>query len=180
MHRQRRKTFCVAVGHIPVGSDHPIVIQSMTNTLTSDITATVQQITELVNAGSELVRITINDDPAALAVPKIKKMLCAQGIEIPLIGDFHFNGHLLLQKFPDMAKTIDKYRINPGNLGRGQKHDQHFSEIIQLAITYNKPIRIGVNAGSLDPELAAALEEYLGKVYASEEDEAAGRTAIHA
>jgi (E)-4-hydroxy-3-methylbut-2-enyl-diphosphate synthase len=154
---QRRKTCAVAIGHVSIGSDFPIIIQSMTNTPTADIKATVDQIKDLVDAGSELVRLTINDDAAAEAVPKIQRLLSDENLSIPLIGDFHFNGHLLLSHHPEMAKLLAKYRINPGNLGRGEAHDKHFETIIKIAVKNNKPVRIGVNSGSLDPELLSDL-----------------------
>ena len=149
----RRQTPTVMIGNIAMGSKHPIVIQSMTNTPTSDIEATVAQIKELADAGSELVRITINDFEAAEAVPEIVRRLRAMGYTTPIIGDFHYNGHTLLTKYPEMAKAIDKYRINPGNVGRGDKHDENFAIMIKAAITYQKVVRIGVNWGSLDQEL---------------------------
>jgi (E)-4-hydroxy-3-methylbut-2-enyl-diphosphate synthase len=152
-HIIRRHTPTVKIGNIAMGSKHPIVIQSMTNTPTSDIEATVAQIKELADAGSELVRITINDFEAAEAVPEIVRRLRAMGYTTPIIGDFHYNGHTLLTKYPEMAKAIDKYRINPGNVGRGDKHDENFAIMIKAAITYQKVVRIGVNWGSLDQEL---------------------------
>jgi (E)-4-hydroxy-3-methylbut-2-enyl-diphosphate synthase len=140
-----------------VGGAAPIVVQSMTNTDTADIAATTAQIAELAQAGSELVRVTVNNEEAAAAVPVIRDRLAAQGIDVPLIGDFHFNGHRLLSKYPDCAEALDKYRINPGNVGRGKKKDEQFAAIIEIACRYDKPVRIGVNWGSLDQELAARL-----------------------
>jgi (E)-4-hydroxy-3-methylbut-2-enyl-diphosphate synthase len=128
-----------------VGGDNPIVIQSMTNTLTADVDATVAQIKELADAGSELVRITVDTEDSAQAVPHIIEKLKLLGITVPIIGDFHFNGHILLEKYPDMAQALAKYRINPGNVGRGEKHDEHFQQFISFAVKYNKPIRIGIN-----------------------------------
>jgi len=149
----RRKTPTVLVGKIPLGGTHPIVIQSMTNTPTADITKTVSQIKSLADSGSEIVRITINDDKAMCAVPKIIALLRKQGYRTPIVGDFHYNGHVLLSKYPVAAKLLDKYRINPGNVGRGAQGDENFSKIIGFAVKYQKPVRIGVNAGSLDQYL---------------------------
>ena len=150
---QRRKTIQVPVGHVKVGGDAPVVVQSMTNTDTADIKTTTQQIIELANAGSELVRITVNVPAAAAAVAEIKKRCLDAGVNVPLIGDFHYNGHKLLTDYPDCARALDKYRINPGNVGRGKARDVQFSTICQIAVDNNKPVRIGVNAGSLNPEL---------------------------
>jgi len=149
----RKSTLTVNVWWVLVGGDHPIVIQSMTNTPTADITATVKQIKELALAGSELVRITVDTEDSAKAVPEIIKQLHEQGIQVPIVGDFHFNGHILLQKYPAMAQALAKYRINPGNVGTGTGHDQHFKTFVEFAVTYDKPIRIGINGGSLDKEL---------------------------
>ena len=160
---QRRATTQVAVGHMTVGSDHPIVVQSMVNTPTADIDATVSQIQELVAAGSELVRLTIADDAAAKSVIVIDKKLANKGIQVPLIGDFHFNGHQLLKDHPDMAKALAKYRMNPGNVGRGNRHDARFVDIIKVAVEYQKPVRIGVNGGSLDPDLFSEQMEQNAK-----------------
>ena len=145
---------------VTVGGGAPIVVQSMTNTNTADVVATTEQITQLVKAGSELVRITVNDTAAAIAVPDICDALDAKGVEVPLIGDFHYNGHKLLNDYPECAKALSKYRINPGNVGYGAKHDSQFSKIVEIACKNNKPIRIGVNWGSLDQEvLARAMDE---------------------
>tara|TARA_A100001015_G_scaffold291380_1_gene365450 strand:+ start:1524 stop:2762 length:1239 start_codon:yes stop_codon:yes gene_type:complete len=154
---KRRKTNTVTIGNIKMGSEHPIVIQSMTNTPTADIKATVKQIKELEDAGSELVRITVNDFEAMEAVPKIIEILRKDGYKVPIIGDFHYNGHILLHKFPEAAKALDKYRINPGNVGKKNKRNENFALMIEAAIKYNKPIRIGVNGGSLDDELLTEL-----------------------
>lgn len=151
----RRKTPTVTIGTIKVGSGHPIAIQSMTNTPTANIAKTLAQIKLLADNGSEIVRITINDEKAAYAAEKIILKLRAQGYTTPIVGDFHYNGHLLLEQFPRMAKLLDKYRINPGNLGRGSNKNDHFAQIIRIAIKNHKPVRIGVNAGSIDPELLA-------------------------
>ncbi|MCB1767083.1 MAG: flavodoxin-dependent (E)-4-hydroxy-3-methylbut-2-enyl-diphosphate synthase [Candidatus Competibacteraceae bacterium] len=153
----RRPCIAVRIGPITVGGDAPIVVQSMTNTDTANAEATVQQIAELAEAGSELVRITVNTEEAAAAVPVIRERLAAQGVSVPLIGDFHFNGHRLLSKYPACAELLDKYRINPGNVGRGRKKDEQFATIVEIACRHDKPVRIGVNWGSLDQELAVRL-----------------------
>lgn len=147
----------VRIGAVTIGGAAPIVVQSMTNTDTGDAAATANQIMDLARAGSELVRITVNDEAAAAAVPDIRERLAARGIDVPLIGDFHFNGHRLLTKYPACAELLDKYRINPGNVGRGRKRDEQFATIVEIACRYAKPVRIGVNWGSLDQELAARL-----------------------
>lgn len=141
------------VWDVPFGSDHPIVVQSMTNTPTRDIEATVAQIIELIDAGSEVVRITIDTEAAAAATPEIIRRLKKEWYQTPIVGDFHYNGHILLEKYPDMARAIAKYRVNPGNVGKGGRHDDNYHKIIVAAIKYDKPIRIGVNGGSLDQEL---------------------------
>ncbi len=150
---KRRTTPTVSIGHIKIGYGHPIVIQSMTNTPTADVKATVEQVLELANAGSELVRITINDDAAAQAAIEICKELKDRGCSNPIIGDFHFNGHILLNRYRELAKSLAKYRINPGNIGHGQKHDEHFEMFLKVALEHEKPVRIGVNGGSLDQDL---------------------------
>ena len=152
-----RKRHAVKVGDVIVGGDSPVVVQSMTNTDTADIDGTAQQIIELAEAGSELVRITVNNDESAAAVPFIKERLQIRNISVPLVGDFHFNGHKLLADNPACAEALDKYRINPGNVGRGAKKDAQFSEMIEIACRYDKPVRIGVNWGSLDQVLLARL-----------------------
>ena len=152
-----RHTVAVTVGNVRVGADAPVVVQSMTNTDTADIPATVQQVTELAHAGSELVRITVNSEEAARSVAEISEKLAQAGENIPLIGDFHFNGHKLLAKYPDCAQALAKYRINPGNVGRGEKRDEQFGAMIETACKYEKPVRIGVNWGSLDQALVARL-----------------------
>src|SRR5256885_2115348 len=149
----RRKTYAVSVGHVRVGAGAPIVVQSMTNTDTADTDATTQQCLELAEAGSELVRVTVNVPEAAAAVPEIKKRLLAAGCKAPIIGDFHYNGHVLLPKSPACAAALDKYRINPGNVGAGQRRDEQFSTICKIARDNGKPVRIGVNGGSLNQEL---------------------------
>jgi len=152
-----RHTVAVSVGNVLVGADAPVVVQSMTNTDTADIPATVQQVTELARAGSELVRITVNSEEAARSVAEISEKLAQAGENIPLIGDFHFNGHKLLAKYPDCAQALAKYRITPGNVGRGEKRDEQFGAMIETACKYEKPVRIGVNWGSLDQALVARL-----------------------
>ena len=153
----KKNTTQVMVGNIAVGGGAPVVIQSMTNTDSSNRKATVDQILELWKAGSEIVRITVNDEASAVVVSDIKKELLDYDCNIPIVGDFHFNGHKLLSKYPDCAASLDKYRINPGNVGKGSKRDDQFSTMIKLAIEYDKPVRIGVNWGSLDQELLKVL-----------------------
>ena len=149
----RKKTYGVKVGHIQVGSGAPVVVQSMTNTDTADVETTLQQTLELAEAGSELVRWTVNVPEAAAAVPVIKKRLLDAGCRVPIIGDFHYNGHVLLTKYPECARALDKYRINPGNVGAGQRRDEQFATICKVAVDHRKPVRIGVNGGSLNQEL---------------------------
>jgi (E)-4-hydroxy-3-methylbut-2-enyl-diphosphate synthase len=149
----RNKTYAVKVGHVTVGGGAPIVVQSMTNTDTADVETTLKQTLELAEAGSEIVRWTVNVPEAAAAVPVIKKRLLDAGCDVPIIGDFHYNGHVLLTKYPDCAKALDKYRINPGNVGAGQRRDEQFSTICKIAVDNGKPVRIGVNGGSLNQEL---------------------------
>ena len=153
---KRRKTIEIDIGWVKMWGDNPVVIQSMTNTPTADVWATTNQIKELSQAGSEIVRITVNDDAAAWAVPKIIRNLRNLWVDTPIVGDFHYNGHILLEKFPDMATALSKYRINPGNVGKGNKKDDNFKQIIDCAIKYNKPVRIWVNGGSLDDDLLQA------------------------
>ena len=142
---------------VTVGGDAPVRVQSMTNTDTVDAVGTAIQVKELALAGSELVRITVNTPEAAQAVPYIREQLDRMGVNVPLIGDFHFNGHRLLTDFPECAKALSKYRINPGNVGKGDKHDKQFAQMVEAAVRYNKAVRIGVNWGSLDQELLAKL-----------------------
>src|SRR5690349_14205105 len=152
----RRISDGVKVGHVQVGGNAPIVVQSMTNTDTADIESTFKQTVELAEAGSEIVRWTVNVPEAAAAVPEIRKRMLDAGCGAPIIGDFHYNGHVLLTKFPECAKSLDKYRINPGNVGAGQRRDEHFSTICKVAVDNGKPVRIGVNGGSLNQELVVA------------------------
>lgn len=153
----RRHSRAVNVGGVTVGGDAPIVVQSMTNTDTADEIGTAIQVAELARAGSEVVRITVNTDEAAAAVPAIRDRLQAMGLDVPLVGDFHFNGHRLLRKHPACAEALAKYRINPGNVGRGERRDTQFAEMIEFACRYQKPVRIGVNWGSLDQDLLAQM-----------------------
>jgi len=152
-----RHSIAVNVGNVVLGATAPVVVQSMTNTDTADVAATVRQIRELARAGSELVRITVNTEAAAAAVPEISSALSTADEDIPLIGDFHFNGHKLLAKYPECAQCLAKYRINPGNVGRGKKRDEQFAAMIETACRNDKPVRIGVNWGSLDQALVARL-----------------------
>ena len=153
----RRTSVPVKIGDVWVGGDHPIVVQSMTNTDTADVASTVNQVMALAHAGSELVRVTVNTEAAAAAVPKIVDTLDKFGVRVPIIGDFHYNGHLLLKKYPDCARALAKYRINPGNVNIGKKHDDNFRTMIEAAIEYERPVRIGVNWGSLDQALLTRM-----------------------
>ncbi|NNG16330.1 MAG: flavodoxin-dependent (E)-4-hydroxy-3-methylbut-2-enyl-diphosphate synthase [Gemmatimonadales bacterium] len=152
----RRLTTTTRVGGVPIGSDHPVVVQSMTNTDTQDVDATARQVAELAEAGSEIVRVTVNNDAAARAVPAIVEALERESVSVPIVGDFHYNGHVLLTKYPDCARALAKYRINPGNVG-GKRHDENFRTIIDVALANEKSIRIGVNWGSLNQELLTEL-----------------------
>ncbi len=153
----RRKTYTVAIGGVRVGSDAPVVVQSMTNTDTADVAGTVRQVADLARAGSELVRVTVNNDAAAKAVPAIVEGLEKQGVRVPIIGDFHYNGHLLLKKYPECARALAKYRINPGNVSVGRKDDDNFRTMVEVAVENQKPVRIGVNWGSLDQALLTKM-----------------------
>ncbi|NDJ11084.1 MAG: flavodoxin-dependent (E)-4-hydroxy-3-methylbut-2-enyl-diphosphate synthase [Acidobacteriia bacterium] len=153
----RRKSVTVEIGNVRVGGTNPIVVQSMTNTDTADVTSTVNQVMALAKAGSELVRVTVNTEAAAAAVPKIVATLNMFGVRVPIVGDFHYNGHLLLKKYPECARALAKYRINPGNVNIGKKHDDNFRTMIEAAIEYDKPVRIGVNWGSLDGALLTRM-----------------------
>jgi (E)-4-hydroxy-3-methylbut-2-enyl-diphosphate synthase len=152
----RRPTVTALVGTVPVGSAHPVVVQSMTNTDTADARGTAEQVAALATAGSQLVRVTVNNEEAAAAVPEIVSRLTAMGISVPIVGDFHYNGHLLLTKYPDCARALAKYRINPGNVG-GKRRDENFRTIVQIAVEHGKPVRIGVNWGSLDQDLLTQM-----------------------
>lgn len=160
----KHHTIPVKIGTVTMGGGHPIVVQSMTDTDTADIQGTVKQIQALAHAGSELVRITVNNEDAAKAVPHIQDRLHALGCYVPIVGDFHYNGHTLLSKYPECAKALDKYRINPGNVGFAGKRDAQFTQMIEMALLYNKPVRIGVNWGSLDKDLATHLMDENAKL----------------
>ena len=153
----RRSTPTTWVGSVPIGSGHPVVVQSMTNTDTADAAATARQVYDLWRAGSEIVRVTVNDDAAARAVPEVRQRLRDMGADVPLVGDFHYNGHKLLTAHPAMAAALDKYRVNPGNVGPRRRHDENFAAIVDVALYHGKPVRIGVNWGSLDQELLTAM-----------------------
>src|SRR6478752_8978611 len=155
--QQRRRSVAVDVGGVIVGGGAPIVVQSMTNTDTAEVEATARQVAALARAGSEIVRITVDRDEAAAAVPHIKDKLGKMGVDVPLVGDFHYIGHKLLAAHPACAEALDKYRINPGNVGFGNKRDTQFSAIVETAIKHDKPVRIGANWGSLDQELLTTL-----------------------
>jgi len=153
----RRRSVPVRIGSVTIGGSRPVAVQSMTNTDTADAAGTAAQVIALAEAGSELVRVTVNTPEAARSVPEIVARTRDAGIAAPIVGDFHFSGHLLLTQFPDCARSLDKYRINPGNVGSGERHDEHFSQIIKIAVANGKPVRIGVNWGSLDRELLTSL-----------------------
>ncbi|HPW04585.1 MAG TPA: flavodoxin-dependent (E)-4-hydroxy-3-methylbut-2-enyl-diphosphate synthase, partial [Dokdonella sp.] len=155
--RKRRPSTGVAVGSVMIGSSRPVVVQSMTNTDTADVVGSAKQVAELARAGSELVRLTVNNAAAAAAIPRIRDRLDMMGVQVPLIGDFHYNGHQLLADEPAAAEALAKYRINPGNVGFGHKKDSQFSSIIETALRYGKPVRIGANWGSLDQQMVASL-----------------------
>ncbi len=161
---KRRRSVTVDIGGVMVGGDHPVVVQSMTNTDTADSASTVNQVMALARAGSELVRVTVNTEPAAGAVPRIVETLDKFGVRVPVIGDFHYNGHILLRKYPECARALAKYRINPGNVNIGKKHDDNFRTMVEAAIEYGKPVRIGVNWGSLDQALLARLMDENGRL----------------
>src|SRR6266496_5927042 len=154
---QRRKSVTASIGGVRVGSAAPVMVQSMTNTDTADIPGTVQQVAALARAGSEVVRVTVNNDDAAKAVPYIVEGLDKQGLRVPIVGDFHYNGHLLLTKYPACAEGLAKYRINPGNVSVGRKNDDNFRTMIEVAVKYQRPVRIGVNWGSLDSALLTRM-----------------------
>jgi (E)-4-hydroxy-3-methylbut-2-enyl-diphosphate synthase len=161
---ERKKTYMATVGGVRLGGDAPIVVQSMTNTDTADVAATVAQVAALARAGSELVRVTVNHDAAARAVPEIVERLAQQGVQVPIIGDFHYNGHLLLKKYPGCARALAKYRINPGNVSIGRKDDDNFRTMIEVAIENQRPVRIGVNWGSLDQQLLTRMMDANSKL----------------
>jgi (E)-4-hydroxy-3-methylbut-2-enyl-diphosphate synthase len=174
----RRRSTPVRVGRVTIGGGAPIVVQSMTNTDTADLEATVQQVAELARAGSEIVRITVNNAEAAAQVPHIRDRLDRMGITVPLVGDFHFNGHRLLAQHPACAEALAKLRINPGNVGRGSKRDEQFATMIEFACRFGKPVRIGVNWGSLDPELLARMMDENAKLEEPEEAAVVTRKAL--
>lgn len=155
--KQRRRSVAVDVGGVKIGGDHPVVVQSMTNTDTADVTATVNQVMALATAGSEIVRVTVNTEEAARAVPRIAETLYKFGVRVPIVGDFHYNGHILLTKYPDCAQALAKYRINPGNVNIGKKHDDNFRAMIEVAVANDRPVRVGVNWGSLDSALLTRM-----------------------
>jgi len=175
---KRRISYQTHIGHVPVGGDAPVMVQSMTNADTADIAATVQQVKALAEAGSEVVRITVNNDAAAKAIPEIRMKLDAQNCNVPLVGDFHYNGHTLLKNYPDTAQALAKYRINPGNVGFADKHDAQFSVMIETAIRYKKPVRIGVNWGSLDQQMLAKVMDENAKSPAPKDAGAIAREAL--
>ena len=178
MHSTRRISRPVRVGDKTIGGDAPILVQSMTNTDTEDAIATANQVAALARAGSEIVRITVNTVEAAKQVPAIRRRLESMGVAVPLVGDFHFNGHKLLTQVPECAAVLDKYRINPGNVGHGSKRDEQFLTMIEKAIEFGKPVRIGVNWGSLDPELIARMMDENAALAAPEEADAVMREAL--
>jgi (E)-4-hydroxy-3-methylbut-2-enyl-diphosphate synthase len=178
MHPTRRRSRAVRVADKVIGGDSPILVQSMTNTDTEDAKSTAEQVAALARAGSEVVRITVNTLEAAKQVPEIRRRLDAMGVAVPLVGDFHFNGHKLLTQVPECAVVLDKYRINPGNVGHGSKRDDQFSTMVEKAIEHAKPVRIGVNWGSLDPELLARMMDENAKLTTPLEADAVMREAL--
>src|SRR5579862_9386768 len=175
---QRRASVAVNIAGVKVGGGHPIVVQSMTNTDTADVTGTVNQVMALAKAGSELIRVTVNTEAAAAAVPKIVDTLNMFGVRVPIVGDFHYNGHLLLKKYPECARALAKYRINPGNVNIGKKHDDNYRSMIERAVEYNRPVRIGVNWGSLDGALLAQMMDDNGRLAEPKEASEVTRDAI--
>ncbi|MGZ5067086.1 MAG: flavodoxin-dependent (E)-4-hydroxy-3-methylbut-2-enyl-diphosphate synthase, partial [Usitatibacter sp.] len=174
----RRISRPVRVADKVIGGDAPVLVQSMTNTDTEDAASTATQVAALARAGSEIVRITVNTIEAARQVPEIRRRLESMGVSVPLVGDFHFNGHKILAQVPECAAVLDKYRINPGNVGHGSKRDEQFSTMIEKAIEFGKPVRIGVNWGSLDPELLARMMDANAKLAAPLEADAVMREAL--
>lgn len=172
---KKHKTYAVQVGNVTIGGDAPIVVQSMTDTDTADVEKTINQILLLTEAGSEIVRVTVNSEEAAAAIPAIYAGLAEHNCHIPIVGDFHYNGHLLLTKYDEMARLLDKYRINPGNVGFGDKKDDRFNTMIDVAIKYNKPVRIGVNWGSLDKSLSTQMMDDNAKL----ENPKPAQTVLH-
>src|SRR5271154_6574326 len=176
--RTRRHSLVVKVGSVSIGGKSPIVVQSMTNTDTADIAGTVAQVKALARAGSELVRVTVNNDESAAAVPHIRERLDAMGVFTPLVGDFHFNGHKLLKAHPACAEALGKLRINPGNVGRGSKRDPQFAEMIETAVKFQRPVRIGVNWGSLDQDLLTRMMDENSKLPAPLTAQGVMRSAV--
>lgn len=174
----RRQTPTVRIANVAVGSAHPIMVQSMTNTDTEDAKATARQVAELARAGSEVVRITVNTEKAAAAVPEIVERMAMMGCDVPLVGDFHYNGHTLLSQYPECARLLAKYRINPGNVGFGRKRDDQFATIVEQAIENDKPVRIGVNWGSLDQKLMARMMDENAQRAEPEDAQAVMREAL--
>jgi len=174
----RNKTHAVKVGNVTIGGDAPIVVQSMTNTDTADIEASTKQVIELARAGSEIVRLTVNNDEAAKAIPYIRENVEKAGLDVPLAGCFHYNGHYLLETYPECAKALAKYRINPGNVGFGNKHDAQFSKMIEIAAKNDKPVRIGVNWGSLDKEVSQRLMDENAKLASPKDASSVLREAL--
>ena len=174
----RRVSLQAKVGHVPVGGAAPVMVQSMTNTDTADVESTVVQVRALAEAGSEVVRITVNNEESAAAVPAIYEKLAAQGCHVPLVGDFHYNGHTLLTDYPEAAQALAKYRINPGNVGFADKHDKQFSTMIEVALKHDKPVRIGVNWGSLDQQMLARVMDENAKLREPRDINAVSREAL--
>lgn len=175
---KRRNSLQANIGHVLVGGNAPVMVQSMTNTDTADVTATVLQVKQLADAGSEVVRITVNNEASAAAVPAIREKLDAQNCNVPLVGDFHYNGHTLLKDYPEAAAALAKYRINPGNVGFADKQDKQFSMMIEAALKYNKPVRIGVNWGSLDQQMLARVMDENAKSATPKNADEVAREAI--
>ncbi|MGZ4815803.1 MAG: flavodoxin-dependent (E)-4-hydroxy-3-methylbut-2-enyl-diphosphate synthase, partial [Terriglobales bacterium] len=161
---RRRNSVCCTIGNVRVGGDAPVMVQSMTNTDTADVLSTVAQVEALARAGSEVVRVTVNNEDAAAATPRIVELLARKGLDTPIIGDFHYNGHLLLKKYPECARALAKYRINPGNVSVGRKDDDNFRTMIEVAVENQKPVRIGVNWGSLDQQLLTRMMDENNKL----------------
>ena len=174
----RRKTHKVRVGNVSIGGNSPVVVQSMTNTDTADRASTIKQVLELARAGSEIVRVTVNNEGAAREVPFIVEALNKENCNVPIVGDFHYNGHRLLTDFPDCAKTLAKYRINPGNVGFSDKRDSQFAQMVECAIKYNKPVRIGVNWGSLDSQVIGSMMDENAKLKEPKSAEEVSRAAL--
>ena len=174
----RRKSIGVKIGSVMVGGGAPIVVQSMTNTDTADAASTIKQIKELADAGSEIVRITVNNEESAKQVAHIRDGLAKQNCFVPIVGDFHYNGHTLLNKYPDCAEALAKYRINPGNVGFGEKHDAQFAQMVEAALKYNKPVRIGCNWGSLDQQVLARMMDDNAKLTSPFSADAVTREAL--